>query len=137
MKLIITEEQNEKLTRRVKTIVDKLGVRDAIKMLGGNTNLIKRVYENNPLEFMDKFKDMESVLNPNLPTRFLYEKNGKIIMEQDILYKEVWVNYDEIWYFFENIFDMGYMEIQDILSQWLEENLNLKGYTPETDFNND
>jgi len=130
MKFIITEEQNEKLTRRVKMIVEKLGLQHAIEMLGGNTNLIKRAYENNPLEFMDKFKDLETFKKPAYPNRIYYIKNGKSLMVQEDELKEFWFHYNEIWYFFQKIFDMKYEEIQRILSQWLEETLNLKGYTP-------
>ena len=57
MKIIITEEQDEKLTRRVKMMVDKLGLDDAIKMFG-NINIIKHAYENNPLEFLNDFKNL-------------------------------------------------------------------------------
>ena len=46
MKIIITEEQDEKLNQRVKMMVEKLGLKDAIKMFGGNTNIIRHVYNN-------------------------------------------------------------------------------------------
>ena len=130
MKIIITEEQNEKLTQRVKMIVEKLGLQQAIEMLGGNANLIKRAYENNPLEFMDNFKDLETFKKTAYPKRIYYKKNGKELMLQDDEDKKFWFRYDEIWSFFEKVFDMEYEEIQDILSQWLEETLNLKGYAP-------
>jgi len=130
MKIIITEEQNDKLTQRVKLMIEKLGLEDTIKILGGNTNIIKHVYENNPLEFMDNFKDLESVINPDNPDYIMYKKNGKNLMIQDDEHKQFWFQYDEIWYFFYIVFDMEYEEIQRILSQWLEETLNLEGYTP-------
>jgi hypothetical protein len=130
MKIIITEEQNDKLTQRVKLMIDKLGLLESIKMLGGNTNLIKRAYENNPLEFMDNFKDLDTFINPDEPNQIYYKKNGISLMLQDNKYMEFWFEYEEIWYFFQKIFDMKYEEIQRILSQWLEDTLNLKGYTP-------
>ena len=130
MKIIITEEQNDKLTRRVKMMVEKLGLQHAIEILGGNTNIIKHAYENNPIEFMDNFKDLETVIKPDEPNSIFYKKNGKGLMLQDDEHKQFWFQYDEIWSFFDIVFDMEYEEIQRILSQWLEETLNLKGYTP-------
>jgi len=128
MKIIITEEQNDKLTRRVKMMVEKLGLQESIKMLGGNTNIIKHAYENNPLEFMDNFEDLETIIKPSKPYIIYYKKNGKTLMVQDDERKEFWFDYTEIWYFFKMIFHMEYKEIQRILNKWLEE--NLKGYTP-------
>ncbi len=133
MIIIITEEQNEKLTRRVKMMVEKLGLQQAIEMLGSNTNLIKHAYENNPLEFMDNFKDLETFKRPDYHDVLFYEKKDKTLMLQDDGYMEFWFDYKEIWYFFENIFNMEYEEIQDILSKWLQDTLNLKGYTPRFD----
>ncbi len=128
MKIIITEEQNDKLTRRVKMMINKLGLQESIKMLGGNTNIIKHAYENNPLEFMDNFKDLKGVINRDNPEYISYEKNDKVVMIQDDVDTALFFDYNEIWYFFNTIFNMENKEIQRILNKWLEE--NLKGYTP-------
>ncbi len=127
MKIIITEEQNDKLTRRVKTLINKLGLRGAIKMLGGNTNIIKHAYENNPLEFMDNFKDLESEERSNTIS---YRKNGKPIMLQNDETMVFWFSYDDIWSFYEDILNVEYEEIQRILRKWIKETLNLEGYIP-------
>jgi len=128
MKIIITEEQNDNLTRRIKIMIEKLGLQESIKMLGGNTNIIKHAYENNPLEFMNNFEDLETIIKPSKPYIIYYKKNGKTLMVQDDERKEFWFDYTEIWYFFKMIFHMEYKEIQRILNKWLGE--NLKGYTP-------
>ena len=127
MKIIITEEQNEKLNQRVKTLINKVGLRGAIKMLGGNTNLIKYAYENNPLEFMDNFKDLESEERSNTIS---YRKNGKPIMLQNDETMVFWFSYDDIWSFYEDILNVEYEEIQRILRKWIKETLNLEGYIP-------
>ena len=132
MKIIITEEQDEKLTQRVKMMVEKLGLDDAIKSLG--VNRIRHAYENNPLEFLDNFKDLETVEHPdypNYPNSILFKKNGVVVMLQDMKFKRFWFDYDNIWSFFERVFDMKYQQIQGVLKQWLEETLNLEGYTPK------
>ena len=128
MKIIITEEQDEKLTRRVKMMVEKLGLDDTIKSLG--VNRIKHAYENNPLEYLDNFKDLEIVKSEKYPNSIFYRKTGKVVMEQNKQTKRFWFDYDEIWSFFEKVFGMEYQEIQELLTKWLEETFNLEGYTP-------
>ena len=128
MKIIITEEQNEKLVQGIKRMVEKLGIRESIKMFGGNTNIIKHAYENNPLEFMDNFKDLE---REELSNTISYRKNGKPIILHNTKYEEIWFNQYEVWSFFEDILNMEFDDVQNILSQWLEDNLNLKRYNPK------
>ena len=128
MKFLITEEQNNKLTRKVKMMIEKLGLQESIKILGDNTNIIKYAYESNPLEFMDNFKDLEIETNPDFPYHISYVKNGKVVMIQDNKYEEFYFDYDEVWSFFVNVLDMEFEESEDILSEWLEDTLKLKGY---------
>ena len=129
MKIIITEEQDEKLTRRVKMMVEKLGLDDAIKSLG--VNRIRHAYENNPSEFLDNFKVLEIVTHPDYPNSIFFKKNGKVVMEQDMKSKTFWFDYNNIWSFFEIVFDMESQEIQGVLNKWLEETFKLEGYTPD------
>ena len=131
MKIIITEEQDEKLTRRVKMMVEKLGLDDAIKSLG--VNRIKHAYGNNPLEFLNDFKNLEIVEHPDYPNSIFYKKNGIVVMEQNKKNKVFWFDYDNIWSFFDRVFDMKYQEIQGFFNKWLEDTLKLEGYTPKLD----
>ena len=131
MKIIITEQQDEKLTRRVKMMVEKLGLEDAIKMFGDNTNIIKHAYENNLLDYLNNFKDLEVVESEKYPNSIFYKKNGVVVMELNKKTKICWFDYDNIWSFFDIVFDMEYQEIQGFLNKWLEDTFNLKGYTPE------
>ena len=127
MKIIITEEQDEKLTRRVKMMVDKLGLKETIKSLG--INRIKHVYENNPLEFLNNFKDLEIVESPDYPNEILFVKNGKVLMVQDKKTKIFWIDYDNIWSFFDKVLGIEQREIKEILTKWLEDDFKVKGYT--------
>jgi hypothetical protein len=51
---------------------------------------------------------------------------------QDENNEYVYVNYDKIWVFFESIFGLNYLQIQEIVKVWLEETYNLRGATPFT-----
>ena len=127
MKIIITEEQDEKLTRRVKMMVEKLGLKETIKSLG--INRIKHAYGNNPLEFLDNFKNLEKVESPDYPNEILFVKNGKVLMVQDKKTKIFWIDYDNIWSFFEKVLGIEQREIKEILTKWLEDDFKVKGYT--------
>ena len=73
---------------------------------------------------------LEIVTSEKYPNSVFFRKDGKVVMEQDKEYKDFWVDYHEIWSFFESFFGMEYQQIQEVLRYWLEENFKLKGYTP-------
>ena len=73
---------------------------------------------------------LEIVKSPKYPDSIFYRKNGQVVMEQDLKKKNFYFHYDEIWSFFESFFGMEYSEIQQLMEVWLEETLNLEGYTP-------
>jgi hypothetical protein len=56
-----------------------------------------------------------------LPLFYYYqdEKNGYVN-----------ISYDRMWVFFNSIFGLNYLQIQEILTIWLEETYNLRGLTP-------
>ena len=74
---------------------------------------------------------LEIVKSPKYPNSIFYKKNGKIVMEQDLKNEEFYFDDYEIWSFFESFFGMEYSEIQQLMEVWLEETLNLEGYTPQ------
>ena len=74
---------------------------------------------------------LEIVKSEDYPDSVFFKKNGEVVMEQNIKYKYFWFDYDNICLFFESFFDMEHVQIQEVLSYWLEETLKLKGYTPE------
>ena len=74
--------------------------------------------------------ELEIVKSPKYPNSIFYRKNGQVVMEQDLKKKNFYFHYDEIWLFFESFFGMKYSEIEQLMEIWLEETLNLKGYTP-------
>jgi hypothetical protein len=55
---------------------------------------------------------------------------------QDKKNRYVYINYNEIWSFFESFFGMEYTQIQGVIRDWLEETYNLKGLTPQYNYSN-
>ena len=135
MKIIITEQQNEKVNRKIRFAVEKLGLEQAREMMGDE--LIKQGYIDNPLSFLDQFNNLKLVEkddkiyyvdNDNLPLFYYY------IDEQDSKNGEYWINYYRIWSFFENVMGYDYTEIQEIMKEWLGTAYNLRGLTPQRRF---
>lgn len=61
MKIIITESQQESLKNKLQQVVDKLGVRKAIKSVGGYQNLVKILYDGDYGVFVNHvLSDLES-----------------------------------------------------------------------------
>jgi len=131
MKIIITEEQNEKVNRKIRLAVEKLGLEQAREVMGDE--LIKQGYIDNPLSFLDQFNNLRPVEkddeiyyvdNDNLPLFSYY------IVEQDSKNGYYYINYYRIWLFFDDIMGYNYTEIQEIMKEWLGTTYNLRELTP-------
>ena len=122
---------NEKLKYKIKSVVEKLGLKQSREMFGDE--IIKQAYIDNPLSFLNQFNNLRPVEkdnrvyymdNDNLPL-FMYYKE-----DQDSKYGHYYINYYRIWLFFEEIIGYNYTEIQEIMKEWLGTTYNLRGLTP-------
>jgi hypothetical protein len=75
----------------------------------------------------DMFSDAE-IKNTDYGNSY-YIKNEKNLAFQNKKNKDFRFDYDLIWSFLESIFSLEYEELQSITKDWLDETLNLKGYT--------
>jgi len=130
MKIIITENQSDKINHRIKSTVEKLGLINATRVFGNNKDMIRRAYEDNPLSYLNQFNNLKPVVkddkiyyvdNNNLPLFFHYKNKRN---------KDCYINFWRIWVFFEQVMDYSHFEIENILSDWLEETYNLKKLEP-------
>jgi len=82
------------------------------------------------------FNDLDVVQLEEKPdlTLFRYEK-GNNMMIYDIKNEYVYINYDVIWSFLEDVFGLHYFEIQELTKDWLGETYNLRGITTSRTFN--
>lgn len=71
------------------------------------------------------FGDLYEVKSKEYPNSIFWKKDGKVILE---LKKPniMWVS-AEIWYSFSDMFPLDYLEIQQVMNEWLEQHLNLEG----------
>ena len=132
MKIIITEQQNEKLNKKIRLAVEKLGLVQAREMMGNE--LIKQSYVDNPLSFLDQFNNLKLVEkddkmyyvdNDNLPLFSYYKEN------QESKNGRYYINYYRIWSFFSRVMGYNYTEVQEIMKEWLYTTYNLRGLTPD------
>ena len=131
MKIIITEDQNEKVNRKIRFAVEKLGLKQTREMMGDE--LIKQGFIDNPPSFLDQFNNLTPVEddgeiyyvdNDNLPLFSYYKK------DQESKNGYYWINYYRIWLFFYDVMGYKYTKTQQIIKEWLGTTYNLRGLTP-------
>ena len=132
MKIIITEEQNEQLNRKIRLTVEKLGLGQSREMFGDN--IIRQTYINNPLSYLNQFNNLTPIEkddkiyyvdNDNIPI-FFYFKQSELNK-----YGYYYINNEKIWSFFYDIMWYDDNVVKTIIHKWLKKqyklsNLNLK-----------
>jgi hypothetical protein len=129
MKIIITESQSESLKEKLQNIVKKYGWERGV-MSVGDKHLVKLGFNNDPMEFLNLFNNLDIVQSEEKPdwTLFRY-KPKENLMIYDRKNKYVYINYNKIWSVLEDNFDLNYTETQKLTKRWLAEVYNLRGVT--------
>jgi hypothetical protein len=129
MKIIITEEQSEKLNHKVKSMIKKYGLKETLKLFDNNKDIIRRTYQDNPLEFLNNFNNLTPV---EIGSMIFYVDKDRLPLfmhYQDIKDRYIYINYNRIWSFFLDVIGLNDKKIQNIIKTWLEETYNLSGLT--------
>ena len=69
----------------------------------------------------ENYSLMEPFETEKHPDYIFYMKDGKCILQYNKKSRYVYVNYNEIWSFFESFFSMEYEQIQGVTKVWVEE----------------
>jgi len=120
----------QELKDKVKSMVNKYGIEHTLEFFDTNIDIIKKVYQDDPSEFLNQFNNTIRV-----------EKDGKIYYvdknniplfyySQDKENGCVWISYERVWIFFSEIIRLNRDEIVVIMNNWLEEDYNIKDLTP-------
>ena len=129
----ILKEENLKQT--LKQEVKKSGWEDTASLVGGSEELARLAFNNNPMEFLNMYNDLDVVQSKEIPSFMLYRyKKGHNLMIYNRKYKWFYINYGEIWSFLEDGFGLNYSETQKLTKVWLDEIYNLRGITPKPVF---
>jgi len=78
------------------------------------------------LEFL--FKGMFSVKSKNYPNSTFFKKDDKVILELEKS-GTLWVLYS-VWSNISDMFSYGYEETQQLIKEWVEAQLKLRGFAP-------
>ena len=76
----------------------------------------------------ENYNHMEPFIMKEYPDYIFHMKDGKCILQHNKKSGYVYVNYREIWSFFEGVFSMSNQQIKDITKIWVEEHYK-KGVT--------
>jgi hypothetical protein len=127
IKNILKEEVNPK-SERVKSMVKKFGLEQAIEMIVGGMDTIVQAYKDNPLEFLDQFNDLTIVETGDI-TYYLDEDRTTIFYIESGQDK-ININPRKVWDFFWVGMKYSYNEIRNIMVNWLKEKHGITGLTP-------
>ena len=123
MKIIITENKLEK-------VLKQSGTEKTIKILGGWDNFCQVFKIESPMDFLHLFDDLEQVQSEERESMILFRyKKGYNYIVYDREDGLVYINYKEIWSYFEEKFALTYSVVQKITKKWLGEVYNLKRVT--------
>jgi hypothetical protein len=131
MKIIITEEQSEKLNQKVKSMIEKYGVDYTLEFFDNNKDIIKHAYQDNPSEFLIQFNDLTPVDKGNIMYYVDKDRTPLFYYYQGRKNGDVYINYYRLWVFFSQVIGMDYKKIQGIIMNWLADTYNLRDLTPK------
>ena len=127
---ILKEEslKQENLKQTLKQSVKEDGWEFAADLVNGPEDLAKLAFNDNPMEFLNLFNDLDVFQSEEGSnwTLFRYEK-GNNVMVYNRINDNVYINYGVIWLFLQKGFDLNYIETQELTKIWLSEAYNLRG----------
>ena len=77
------------------------------------------------------YGDLEPFETEKYPNQVFYRKGKEIIFSYNKKNGILFVNYQEVWSFFESFFGMEYEQIRDLTKVWVEEHYNLRVTTTQ------
>ena len=127
--------KEESFKQNLKQQVKEFGWKGTAEIVGGAENLVKLGFNNDPMEFLHLFDDLDVVQSEEKPNSTLFRyKKYENLMIYDRKTEVVYINYNEIWSFLKDKFGLNYSEIQRLTKIWLDEVYNLRGVTPMLKF---
>ena len=131
MKIIITEEQSNTISDKLKSMINQYGLVNASKSVGGFRNLGKLGFNDNPMEFLKSFNDLNVVQSEEKPNWTLFiDENGNDVMVHNRESNWIHVSKLKIWLILGKLFGLDSFEIREVIKEWLDEVYNLRGVTP-------
>ena len=126
MEKVITENQKQSIKNRLIMMVKNDGWQQASDTVGGGRFLLKLAFNNNPMEFLHLFNNLEVIQSEEIPDWTLFRcKKGENLMIYDKKENVFYISYIKFWEFLQNFYSEN--EIKLIIKKWLSEIYNLNG----------
>jgi hypothetical protein len=133
MKIIITENQVDKIKSKIHEYVKKYGIEKSRQIFGDKV-LFTIGFNNNPMEYLYMFKDLEVVPSNQRPHLMLFRyKPGENLIVYDKDEKDVYVDNDNLWSQLEKIFNLNYIEVMDLVETFMNDVYQISDITPYGD----
>ena len=127
--------KEESLKQSLKQYIKDYGWKDTAEMVNGPEELAKLVFNNDPMEFLHMFDDLDVVQSKSNPNRTLYRyEKGHNLMIYDRKNEYVYIDYFVIWSVLKYGFGLNYSETQELTMRWVDEVYNLRGVTTNDEF---
>ena len=128
MKIIITEQQNEQLNKKIRFAVEKLGLPQTRELFGDD--IIKQAYIENPELFLEPFKNLRLDIEDD-DCHYIDEYGQRVLYYvksfKDRGVSRVYFDCNRIFNFFTEVMDFDWTEIDPILLNFLEKEYNHTG----------
>jgi hypothetical protein len=126
MKIIITENQSQSLKEKLQNLVKKHGW-DRGVMSVGEKNLLKFGFDNDPMEFLNMYNDLDVVQSEERSTFILYRTEPrKNLLIHNVAIGAVYINFHKIWVILTDKFKCTYDDAKELTEKWLLDIYNLK-----------
>tara|TARA_R110000868_G_C10801371_1_gene757106 strand:- start:605 stop:1042 length:438 start_codon:yes stop_codon:yes gene_type:complete len=127
MKIIITENQQESIKIDLQNMVKDFGWGLTSKVVNGSKKLVKLAFNNDPMDFINLFNDMNGVKSEEKPNWTLFkDEHEKTMISYDRKKRRVYVNFRDIGFILENEFELTISEVKKIIMKWLDNVYNLR-----------
>ena len=128
MEKVITENQKQSIKNRLIMMVKNDGWQQASDTVGGGRFLLKLAFNNNPMEFLHLFNNLEVIQSEEIPDWTLFRcKKGENLMVYDKGMKYIFINNDKIWSLFDHGLGFHTDMIRKLIEKWLGDIYNLNG----------
>jgi hypothetical protein len=127
MKIIITEQQNEQLNRKIRFAVEKLGLKQALESFG--KDIIKQAFIDKPYLILSEYNEIKPIESGG-QTLYLDDNENVIFTyyTQDQEEKKGYYYFNfKIYKLIEQIFGDDYKFNKQLILDWLKKTFNLEG----------
>ena len=122
--------KEESLKHNLKQQIKDYGWEETTEMVNGPLMLAKLAFDNDPMEFLHMFDDMDVVQSKYNPNRTLYRyEKGHNLMVYDRKTEYVYLDYSVIWSVLKYGFGVKYSEMVALTTRWVGEVYEIRGVT--------